>query len=169
MVFFLITSFVLQGTVFKSISFGDTVPNVLLIFVVSFALMRGEVTGLILGFFSGLLIDIFTGSAIGLYTLLYMYIGYGNGMLHKIFYPHDVKLPMGMIVVSDLVYDFMVYVLLFLLRGRLEFGLYFTHIILPECVYTILVTILFYPLFSKVNSLLENDEIRRAKKFVSKI
>ena len=32
------------------------------------------------GFFSGLMIDLFYGSLFGFYALLYMYIGYLNGV-----------------------------------------------------------------------------------------
>lgn len=163
----LITLFVLQGTLFKTFSFGNTVPNLLLIFTVSLSLMRGEKTGLLIGFFSGLLLDIFTGQTIGLYALLYMYLGYANGGFSKIFYPEDIKLPLIMIVFSDLFYGFLIYILLFLLRGRTDLGYYFMKVILPEIIYTIVITIILYPLILFINNKLDKAEIGKAKKFVS--
>lgn len=162
----LITCFVFQGTVFEEISFAGTVPNLLLILTVSLGLMRGRKTGMLLGFFSGIMMDVFIGSNIGLYALIYMYIGYANGYFHKVFFPEDVKLPIGMIIFSDLFYGFICYVLLFLLRGRLDFGFYFVHVIIPECIYTIIVTVFLYPLIFLINKLLERVENRGAKKFV---
>jgi len=53
-----------------------------------------------------------------------------------------------------------------MLRGRLQFVYYFTHIILPETLYTIVVTLLLYPAVLKVNQKLEAYEKRRAQKFV---
>ena len=82
-----------------------------------------------------------------------------NGLFHNIFYPDDIKLPLIMITLSDLLYSMVVYVLLFLLRSRFDFGYYLLNIILPELVYTILVAVIVYPLL-----LLIMDLFRRAEK-----
>ena len=82
-----------------------------------------------------------------------------NGLFHNIFYPDDVKLPLIMVTVSDLVYSFVVYILMFLLRGRFDFGYYFMNIILPELLYTILVAVLVYPIL-----LLLTHKFKRAEK-----
>lgn len=165
-IFLLITSFVLQGTLFKTLSFGGISPNLLLVCVVSFGLMRGEKTGLLLGFFSGLLMDVFLGPFIGFYALLLMYVGFVTGFFHKVFFAEDLKLPLLLIIVSDISYGFLCYVLLFLLRGKTDILYYFMHVIIPECVYTTVVTILIYPLCLFINHKLETDERKRAIKFV---
>lgn len=162
----LITSFVLQGTVFEGISFAGTVPNLVLILTVSVGLMRGQKSGMFVGFFGGIIMDAFVGPTIGFYALILMYIGYANGYFNKIFFPEDIKLPLGMVIISDLFYGCISYMLLFLLRGRLDFSYYLLHIIIPECVYTILLTVPFYPLIFIINRFLEQQEQRRAKKFV---
>lgn len=162
----IILSFVLQTTVFKGISFGGIVPNLLMILTAAFGFMRGEKTGLWIGFFCGLLGDIFFSSILGLNALLFMYIGYLNGKFHKIFFPDDIKLPLALILVSDFVYGVLYYLTLFLLRGRFQFTYYLIHIILPETVYTILVTLLFYPLILWINKRLEEYEQRSNRKFV---
>ena len=166
-VLLLITLFVFQGTVFASLNFANTSPNLLIILIVSLSLMRGEKTGVILGFFAGIFMDVFMGTTIGLYALIFMYLGYANGSFHRVFFPEDIKLPMIMIVVSDIFYGFLVYILLFLLRGRTDFSFYFSNVILPEAIYTIVITILLYPLILWINKLLTQDEQRKAKKFVS--
>lgn len=162
----LITSFVLQGTLFDQLDFGNISPNILLILIVSLGLMRGRQTGLLIGFFGGLLCDIFLGSVIGFYSLLYMYIGYTAGYFNKVFFPEDVKLPMFLIGISDLVFSFLCFCFMFLLRGKLDFPYYFIHICIPECIYTLFLTIIYYPLILALNSALEKGERKRAKKFV---
>lgn len=107
--------FLLQCTVFHAFAFGSIVPNLMLILTASFGFMRGEKSGLLIGFFSGLFIDIFFGEVLGFYALLYMYIGYTNGKFNRIFYPEDIKLPMALIIVSDLFYGVTCYILLFLM------------------------------------------------------
>lgn len=158
--------FLLQCTVFRHLAFAGIVPNLLIVLTASFGFMRGERTGLLIGFFCGLLADIFFGSTIGFYALLYMYIGYMNGKFCTIFYPQDIKLPVALILGSDFMYGIISYVILFLLRGRFEFQYYFAHIILPEIVYTIAVTLFLYPLILWINTQLEKGEKRSAKKFV---
>ena len=162
----ILVCFVLQCTVFHALAFGGIVPNLLIVLTASFGFMRGEKTGLLIGFFCGLLVDIFFGDSIGFYSLLYMYIGYMNGKFSAIFYPEDIKLPIILILCSDCFYGLICYVILFLLRGRFDFNYYFMHIILPEVVYTIVVTIFLYPLILRVNTGLERGEIRSGKKFV---
>lgn len=158
--------FLLQCTVFHTLAFGGIVPNLLIVLTSSFGFMRGEKTGLLIGFFCGLLVDIFFGNTIGFYALLYMYIGYMNGKFSVIFYPQDIKLPIALILGSDCFYGLVCYVIMFLLRSRFEFDYYFMHIILPEIVYTIVVTIFLYPLILWINTGLERSELRSGKKFV---
>lgn len=158
--------FLLQSTLFQTLDFGGIAPNLLIVLTAAFGFMRNEKEGLIIGFFCGLLCDIFFGDVIGFYALVYMYIGYLNGKFSGVFYPEDIKLPMALIVVSDLSYGMLCYISLFLLRGRLDFPFYFLNIILPEMVYTTVVTLLLYPLVLFINIRLENREKRGAKKFV---
>lgn len=153
-----ISCFVLQSTVFKAIAFGGIIPNLMIVLTASFGFMRGEKTGILFGFFCGLLADIFFGSVIGLYAMIYMYIGYANGKFNMIFYPEDIKLPLALIFVSDMAYGLLSYIILFLMRGRFHFTYYLLHIILPEMVYTILVTLIFYPFLLWLNKKLEDRE-----------
>ena len=161
-----IACFLLQSTVFHAVAFGGIVPNLLIILTASFGFMRGEKTGLIIGFFCGLLMDIFFGEVIGFHALLYMYVGYTNGKFNHIFFPEDVKLPMVLIVGSDFFYKVTCYVLMFLMRTRFHVWHYFLHVMLPEIVYTIVITIFLYPAILWINRRLEHSEKRSAKKFV---
>lgn len=154
----ILLTFILQGTVFQSLSVASIAPNLLLILTVSFGFIRGKKEGLLVGFFCGFLIDIFYGNLIGFYALLYMYIGYMNGMVYNIFYDEDVKVPMFLVAVSDIFYGFVVYGLQFMLRGRLHMLVYVKNIILPEMIYTVLITIIFYRIFYQINRWLTEYE-----------
>ena len=165
-VLLIIMCFLLQTTVFKWINLGGIVPNLMIILTASFGFMRGERTGLLFGFFCGLLVDIFFANVLGLNAMIYMYIGYTNGKFNRVFYPEDIKLPLFLILLSDFSYGFIYYFVLFLMRGRFQIGYYFIHIILPEMVYTILITLLLYPLILWLNKKIEDSEKRSARKFV---
>ena len=116
--------FLLQSTVFRSLAFAGIVPNLLIILTSAFGFMRGENEGLIIGFFCGLLCDIFFGDVLGFYALIMMYIGFLNGKFNRVFYPEDIKLPLMLIIISDISYSMICYVLLFLLQGKFNFVFY---------------------------------------------
>ncbi len=163
---FIIVCFVFQCSVFDSLALGGIIPNLMIILTSSFGFMRGEQEGLLIGFFCGLLNDIFFGGFLGFYALLLMYIGYLNGKFSRIFYPEDIKLPLALIIVSDMSYGIICYILTFMLRSRFDFPYYFLRIILPEALYTIVVTLFLYPVILKANEKLEGHERKRAQKFV---
>jgi rod shape-determining protein MreD len=161
----IVICYLLQSTVFQALSFAGIVPNLLIIVISSFGFMRGRKEGMVVGFFCGLLVDIFCGFYLGVYALIYMYIGFVNGIFQKHFYPDDIKLPMLMIGASDLVSNLVVYFFMFLFRSRFQFGYYLKSVIIPEFVYTMVITIFLYFILLKINQGLEAYEKRRSKKF----
>lgn len=165
-VIMILLCFILQSTVFRSLAFGGIIPNLMMILTSAFGFMRGEKEGLVIGFFCGLLSDIFFGDILGFYALIYMYIGFVNGKFTRIFYPEDIKLPIALIIVSDLTYGLVCYCLQFMMRGKFDFPYYFLNVILPEAVYTIIVTIFLYPLVLLINEKMERKEKRSGQKFV---
>lgn len=159
-------SFLLESAVFQHFAMAGIVPKFIIILTSSFGFMRGEKEGMTIGFFCGFLSDVFYGDVLGFYALILTYIGYINGKFSRIFYPEDIKLPIALIVVSDLSYGMICYILLFLLRGRFDFLYFFTKVILPEALYTIVVAVFVYPVILKINQKLEAREKRSAQKFV---
>ena len=151
----IIVGFLLQSTVFQTLSIGSITPNPMVIIVSSFGFMRGKKEGLAVGFFCGLLEDIFYGRLLGMHAMIYMYIGYVNGYFNHIFYGDDIKLPISLISVSELVYGLGTYLIMFLMRSRFAFSYYMVRIILPELVYTIVMTLVFYRLIFSINCKLE--------------
>ena len=147
----IVVCFLFQSTLFQYLKLGGVVPNLLLIVTMSFGLMRGRREGLLVGFFSGLLIDIFFGSALGPYAFIYMTMGYANGFFHRIYYVEDVLLPMSMIAINDFIYNLIIYFIFFMLQNKLQFSKYLWQIVLPEMIYTILITLFFYKLLVRIN------------------
>ena len=159
-VLIVIICFLLQSTLFKALSIASISPNLLIIVTASFGFMRGKKEGLLTGFLCGLCIDIFYGETLGFYAMIYMYLGYINGRFRKIFFPEDIKLPMILIIASDFACNILIYFFQFLFRGRFHFPYYMVHVIIPELVYTILVTVFLYFILLKINQKLEMEEKR---------
>ena len=162
----IILCFLLECTVFQRVNLISIAPNLLIVVTASFGFMRGKRTGMFVGFFSGLLLDIFFGSLLGFYALIYMLLGYGNGFFKRIFYDEDIKLPLILIAASDFIYGNIVCLFLFIMRSRFQYFQYLKQIIIPELIYTILITIVLYQIILKINQKLEADEKRSASKFV---
>ncbi|MCI8995002.1 MAG: rod shape-determining protein MreD [Lachnospiraceae bacterium] len=154
----IIVCFVLQNTVFQALALASVSPNLLLVVTASLGLMRGEKEGLLTGFFCGMLMDIFYGRILGFYALIYLFIGYGNGIFHRLYLDEDIKLPMVWIAFSDLAYGLLLYFFLFMFRGRFDFVYYLIHIIIPELIYTVVVTLGLYWLIRRINQWLEKHE-----------
>lgn len=162
----IIICFILESTVFPNLAFASITPNLLIVVTSSFGFMRGKREGMIVGFISGLLVDIMFNDLIGFYTLIYTLLGYANGFFKKIFYDDDIKLPLILIAASDFLYGNIVCIFMFIMRSRFDYFYYLGSIIIPELIYTILVTLVLYQIILHINKKLESEEKRSASKFV---
>ena len=158
--------FLLQSTLFQHLKLASVTPNLLIVVTSSFGFMRGKKEGMFVGFISGLLIDIMYSDLVGFYALIYMAIGFANGFFRKIFYDDDIKLPLILIAASDFIYGNCIYFFMFVMRSRFHYFYYLKNIIIPELIYTILITIVLYQLILQINKNLESEEKRSASKFV---
>ena len=140
----IIICFLLQSTLFHYIAFAGIVPNLMIIITSILGFMEGRTDGMLAGFLCGLLTDIFYGSVLGMNALIFLLIGYANGALNRVFYPDDIKFPLIYIAASDTACLIMTYLSGFLLRARFNIGYYFIHLMVPELIYTIVVSLIIY-------------------------
>lgn len=162
----IVVCFLLQSTIFPKLSFASVRPNLLIIVTSSFGFMRGQKAGMAVGFVSGFFIDLFWGSVIGFNMLLYTVLGFVNGEFQRLFYDDDIKLPIGLIGASELLYGIISCFCIYVLRGDFAFGSYLLNVIMPELVYTILATLILYQVILHINKKLEAEEQRSASRFV---
>ncbi len=151
----IIFNFILQSTIFGFHNIGSISPNLMLILTMSFGLMRGRKEGLLVGFFCGFLADCMFSTVLGPYMFIYMLIGYINGFFHKSYIIEDVLLPLIVIVVDEIIFNLLIYVVFFLLNNRLSLGDYIMKLILPETMGTGLLTIIIYKFYVYVNKWLK--------------
>ena len=153
--------FLLQCCVFTKFNIGGIVPNLILLITSIYGFMHGERAGVITGFVLGILFDVFFGNVIGLHALILMYIGYINGKFCGIYYPEDIKLPLGLISLSNITGSVLEYIFTYLIRGKLHFGYYLIHIIFPEILYTIVMTLLIYPIIVVIFNAFEKSSKKK--------
>lgn len=166
----IILCLILQCTLMPAISIANVCPNLMIIFIVSMGLMRGKTCGLLVGFFCGILCDlsfmVLGYYVVGFRAFIYMMIGYLCGYCYRIFYDDDIKMPVLLTTISDFCYGILVYTFQFLLRGRVGFFYYLKRIILPEVVYTIVLTLVLYRFFLSINRKIEKADKRSVDSFV---
>ena len=138
MAILILVSIILQSTVCQMISIASIKPNLL----------------------------IFFNSIIGFNALIYLWVGYFSGYFYRIFYDDDIKTPLFLISISDLIYGIVQYGFMFLMRGRIHFFRYLGRVILPEVLYTLILTIVLYRLFYWINQKLSMTDGGGADSFV---
>ncbi len=158
--------FLLQSTVMRRFAFSAICPNLLIIITASIGFMRGKKEGMAVGLICGFFIDMFWGELLGFHMLTYVLIGYFNGKFQRLFFDNDIKLPIILIGVSELVYGTVFCFCNFILQGKFSIGNYYLHVIFPELVYTVLATLVLYQVILRINKNLEAEEQRSASRFV---
>jgi len=148
-------NFILQTTLMHYIAIGQIIPNTALVIIICYALIRNDIEGAIFGFFVGLLNDIFFGHIVGVTSLLMLTTGYFSGKVFKDFYKENYIVSFILVATASLIYEFMFYMVNFLLIGRTNFLRYFAHIILPTAAYNLVVCIFIYKIIYSINNKLE--------------
>jgi rod shape-determining protein MreD len=154
----ILVNFVLQSTLFPHFAIMATTPDTALIFIVSYAMLRGDIEGAIFGFFAGLVQDASGGLFIGQFALLGFLTGYVCGKPFKDFFKDNYFLPFFVVLLVCFGYQFVVYVTSVMIFGHLDFGLYLRTIILPKTVYTASLAVPLYALLHLINSRIEKRE-----------
>ena len=165
-VLLLLGAFLLQNNVFAVSPLIGATPNLLLILTFTTGFVRGKKEGMLVGFFCGLLMDMAYGEIVGFYALIYLCIGFVNGSISQMFYTEFINMPLLLCILSDFLYNLYIYVFGFLFRGRLDLSSYIPLVIVPEIVYTSVLTLILYPLYLRLAAWLDKLEKRSAKRFV---
>ena len=84
------------------------------------------------------------------------------GFSNKLYNSDSTLIPIGLVGASDFMLNFLIFISGFLLRNRLDLPYYMVRIILPEAIYTIIVSALLYRLldfvYIKSDSIGKGDE-----------
>lgn len=156
-----ILAFAVQTGVFPLLPFLAVYPNLMVILTFSLGFIRGSRAGMAYGLVAGLLLDLSSGGPLGFHTLIFIWIGYLNGIGTKYYYEDYITLPLVLSALNEILYNLYLYIFGFLVRGRLNFGYYFLNIILPETIFTVVTTLVLYRLFLFISRKLEEMGKRR--------
>ena len=150
-----------QSTLLDYIKIYYIKPNLLIVFIISIALLRGNIEGSIIGFFIGLSQDLISGKLLGFYALLGLYLGLIIGSVNKRLYRENFLVVVFFTFISSVTYEMLVYFLSTFLNGNMEFYYPFKNIVLPEAIYNSIISIFIYVLIIKLNDKFNNSKISR--------
>ena len=168
MLLFITVVFLIQVNVFPSIDLIRISPNLLIVITAGYGLSKGSKDGLIAGVYSGILMDCIFGNILGYYTLPYMYIGYLCGYFRKYLNDDNYIIPSLLCGGSDLLMGLYIFVFSFALHNRLNLGFYLIHIILPEVVYTVIISLILFRVQILVNKKIDSWVKRRGRRIAKK-
>lgn len=154
----ILINFILQTTLFTRLAIQGIFPNTALILSTSYALLRGSREGAIFGAANGFLMDAFFSTSIGLYTALFAAISFLFGRGQRDFYRENYFLPVVFCAISACLLEGCIYIIGFLFRGEGNLFYLLFRVLLPEIVYTAVLTVPAYRLLFGVNEWLELKE-----------
>lgn len=154
--------YALQCTACRAVAIGGITPNLLVILPVLFGYLKGKSEGIYVGLICGIFYDLFTYDIVGLSSIAMMYIGYFSGYFYQKYEETEILIPIGLVAAGSFVYGFLSYVVNFLLQNKLDILYYLKRFVIPEVVYTVIVTILIYRIIVFLNKHFEGRERKRA-------
>lgn len=134
----------LQSTLFSFYSIRGTIPDLVLMFVVYFAIINGERPGTIYGFLCGLLEDLYMGRLIGLNALCKAIVGYSLGKMQGNVFKENMLVGVLGVLAGTIINSLVMLILVLLVSGFPVAGSDFLVKTLYQCLYNLLLSIPIY-------------------------
>lgn len=162
--FFVILLLLLQTTILQYAAIRGVLPNLLLVFIISAALLRGNVEGGVVGLFAGLAADMMFGSVFGFYALFGLYLGIIVGSLNKRMYRDNLLIAVFFTFVYSVAYESVIFIVNNIMSGDMNFLYAFSAVILPEAAYNSAIAVLLFPLMIRADKWF-NDADKTVRKY----
>ena len=154
----------LQSTLLNYAKIYDIKPNLLIVFVICVALLRGYIEGGVVGFFVGLSLDMLFGKFLGFYALLGLYLGIAVGSVNRRLYRENFIVVILFTFIATIVFEALVYILSSFMNGNMDLLFPMTRVILPEALYNSGVSIIIYAMVIKMDYSFEESS-KTARKY----
>jgi len=147
----------LQSNLFTWFKIAGVMPNLFVILVLFIGLYSNKYMGVIYGIIFGLLIDLFIAKKIGITAIMLGVVGAIGTAFDKNFSKENRITLIIMVMISTFVFELGENLILYIInRVYIEF-LPFIEILLIECFYNAILTIILYPLMRKLGNKVENE------------
>lgn len=147
--------YLLQANLFSWFNLAGVKPNLFVIFVLIIGLFAGEIRGVTLGILFGISLDFFIGRSIGISAIMLGIIGFIGGILDKNFSKDSRLTMMIMIIIVTCLYEVGSYLFNYFVNNASINIILFIKMLIIENFFNIIITIILYPLITKVGYKLE--------------
>lgn len=150
LILLVLLNFFLQSSFLPYISVFDVVPNTSIIIIICISLFKGRFYGAIFGLFIGLLQDMIFSPIIGINAFIYFFLGYFLGTIENRLIRENIFIPIIFSVLGVIYYNFSYYVFTYFLSQEIPFLYFAKKVLLTEIIYTTILSVPVYKIFSKV-------------------
>jgi rod shape-determining protein MreD len=147
---FLLAVTVLQTTIGPAIGISGAGPDMVLVMVLSWGLVRGSEEGMLWGLMGGLCLDLVSGSALGMHTLILVVVGYLAGLAPSSPLRSSLLLPLAAMCAATLAYDATIAVVLRVTGWQLALGSALARVAVPSMLANCLLMLIVYPVVSRL-------------------
>ncbi|MGE5329761.1 MAG: rod shape-determining protein MreD [Deltaproteobacteria bacterium] len=137
---------IIQTSLFEYIRIFDVVPNLFLVIVICFSLLKEGLEGGFIGALGGIIEDAVMAASLGLYTLLNTFLGISIGLVNKRVVRENLFVSIFFVFIFSLIYESIFYFVVFFFSGQQDILYAFNKIIIPESIYNAAITIIIFPL-----------------------
>lgn len=141
----LISVALIQSTVMPHLTLWGVKPDLMLLVVISWSLLRGTREGIVWGFIGGFCLDLFSGAPLGLSALALLLISFFSGFGEATVFRTHVILPLATVFFASLIYDLVFLLVLKMLGWPVTWLDSFVRVVLPASLLNVLLTPLIYP------------------------
>ena len=138
-------------------------PNLFVIYILFIGLFYNKTAGIAYGILFGVLLDFFIGRKIGISAIMLGMVGFIGGVFDKNFSKENRFTIMIMVMLCTIIYEVAVYLIGGLIYSYYFETLTFIKILLIECLYNVIMTIILYPVIQnlgyKIEAVYKGDKI----------
>ncbi|MGE5613379.1 MAG: rod shape-determining protein MreD [Bacillota bacterium] len=162
--FFIFLFLLLQTTLLQYAEIYGVKPNIIIVFIVVTALLRGGAEGGAVGFFAGLALDMMFGGVLGFHALLGLYLGIAAGSVNKNLFRENMLVVIFFTFVFSIAYESLVFIINNIMSGDIKLLYAFTSVILPEAVYNSVMVAFILPLLIRADRWFKGS-VKQARKY----
>ena len=122
----------LQTTVMPRITLLGVHPDLVLMAVTSWSLLRGSEEGMLWALIAGVVIDLFSGATFGVCTLALLTVSFASGLGQRSIFRFDLLIPILVIPPATLIYQLIILSLLSAFGWRAGWRASLSHIVFPS-------------------------------------
>ena len=149
--------YILQANFFSWFNIAGIMPNLFVIFILFIGLFGNRTMGTIYGLVVGLFLDFIIGTRVGINSIGLGLIGFLAAIFDKNFSKDSRMTIMVMVVVATVIFEALSYLLNYILLSTNVEIFNFIKILVIEVIYTLIITIIVYPLMQKFGYDMENE------------